>query len=237
MNQDSKGDIAMRYTIEGTPMPVLICTLSQGEQVITEKGGMSWMTPNMKMETNMRGGLGKALGRMFSGESAFMSTYTCTSGEGMIAFASSMPGSILPFEISPGAPIIAQKSAFLAADATVELSVSFNRKFGGGLVGGEGFVMQKLSGHGMAFLEVDGHCVEYTLGAGEKLIVDTGNVAALSASVSLDVQTVKGLTNTLFGGEGFFNTVLTGPGKVYLQTMPVKSLAQQILPFLPSTNK
>ena len=224
----------MRYRIDGTPLPVAICTLDQGEIIITERGGMSWMTPNIDMKTNTQGGIGKAFGRMFSGESLFMNEYTCMSGEGLIAFASSMPGSIIPFEISPTNTIIAQKTAFLAAESTVELSMHFNKKFAGGLFGGEGFIMQRLSGHGLAFVEIDGHCIEYTLQPGQQMLVDTGHLAAMTDTVSLDVKAVKGVKNMFLGGEGLFNTVLTGPRKIWLQTMPVSGLAAQIIPFIPS---
>ena len=164
----------MRYTIEGEPLPVVICELASGEAMITEKGAMSWMTPNMKMETSA-GGAGKAFGTLFSGESMFQNRYTAE-GDGMIAFASSFPGSIKAFEIAPGKDIVCQKSAFLAAEAGVELSVFFNKKFGTGVFGGEGFIMQKLSGSGMAFVEFDGYIKQYTLAAGQQTILDTQQV-------------------------------------------------------------
>ncbi len=215
----------MRYTIEGGNLPVAICTLSDGEQMLTEKGAMSWMTPNMEMKTSMEGGLGKAFGRAFSGESMFMNTYTCRGGEGMIAFASSFPGRILAVPIAPGAEIVVQKTAFLAAEAGVQLSIHFSRKASAGFFGGEGFIMQRLSGQGMAFLELDGHVVEYDLAPGQSLMIDSGHLAAMTASVQLTVETVKGVKNVVFGGEGLFNTRLTGPGHIWLQTMPFSKLA------------
>ena len=215
----------MRYTIEGGNLPVAICTLSDGEQMLTEKGAMSWMTPNMEMKTSMEGGLGKAFGRAFSGESMFMNTYTCRGGEGMIAFASSFPGRILAVTIAPGAEIVVQKTAFLAAEAGVQLSIHFSRKASAGFFGGEGFIMQRLSGQGMAFLELDGHVVEYDLAPGQSLMIDSGHLAAMTASVQLTVETVKGVKNVVFGGEGLFNTRLTGPGHIWLQTMPFSKLA------------
>ena len=220
----------MRYSIEGSPMPVVICTLLGGETMITEKGAMAWMSPNMVMET-VGGGLGKMFGRAFSGESMFQNRYTAN-GDGMIAFASSMPGEIRAFEIGPGREMICQKSAFLAATSGVELSVFFNKKIGAGLFGGEGFIMQRLSGNGIAFVELDGYIKEYVLQPGQQIVVDTGYLAAMEPSVQLDIQTVAGLKNKLFGGEGFFNTVLTGPGKIWLQSMPVASLAGSIIPFI-----
>ena len=223
----------MRYSIEGEPLPVVICTLDPGETMITEGGAMSWMTPNMKMETTSNGGVGKMLGRMFSGESLFQNLYTAQGSEGMIAFASSFPGSIRAFEITPGHDIIAQKKAFLASTSGVELSVFFQKKIGSGLVGGEGFIMQKLSGQGTAFLEFDGYVKEYDLQAGQKMVLDTGYLAAMSSTCQMDVQTVPGLKNALLGGEGIFNTVITGPGHLWLQTMPVPQLAGALIPYLP----
>lgn len=226
----------MNYSIEGEPMPVVICNLDAGETMITESGAMSWMSPNMKMETTSGGGIGKMLGRAFSGESLFLNRYTAQGGVGQIAFASSFPGSIRAFNVEPGFDLVAQKSAFLASTSGVELSVFFQKRFGSGLFGGEGFIMQKLTGNGTVFLEFDGYVKEYELGAGQQMIIDTGYLAAMSATCSVDIQTVPGVKNMLFGGEGLFNTVLTGPGKVYLQSMPVAQLAGAIRPFIPTGN-
>ena len=223
----------MKYNIQGEPMPVVICQLEAGESMITERGSMGWMSANMNMETSA-GGLGKAFGRLFSGESIFLNTYTAMGGPGMIAFASSFPGTIRAVEISPGMEIIAQKSAFLAATPGVELSVHFQKKLGAGLFGGEGFIMQKLSGRGMAFLEIDGSAVEYTLAPGQQIVVDTGNLAMADASCRIDVQMVRGAKNMLFGGEGLFNTVVTGPGRVVLQTMSLPAFAGALIPYLPN---
>lgn len=226
----------MNYSIEGEPLPVVICNLEANEVMITESGAMSWMTPNMKMETTSGGGIGKMLGRAFSGESLFLNRYTAQGGAGQIAFASSFPGSIRAFNVEPGLDIVAQKSAFLASTQGVELSTFFQKRFGSGLFGGEGFIMQKLSGNGVVFLEFDGYVKEYELGAGQKMIIDTGYLAAMSSTCSIDIQTVPGVKNMLFGGEGLFNTVLTGPGKVYLQSMPVAQLAGAIRPFVSTGN-
>ena len=223
----------MEYKIQGETTPVVICQLSPGESMVTEKGSMVWMTPNMEMETSA-GGLGKAFGRMFSGESIFQNIYTARDGSGMIAFASSFPGSIRAVEITPDRPIVVQKSAFLAAQEGVDLSVFFQKKVGAGFFGGEGFIMQKLSGRGVAFLEIDGDAVEYDLGPGQRMIVDTGNLAMMDATCDLDIQTVKGVKNVLFGGEGLFNTVVTGPGRIVLQTMPISALAGAVASVLPS---
>lgn len=222
----------MEYKIEGQTLPVVICQLNSGESMITERGSMSWMSPNMQMETS-GGGAGKMFGRLFSGESLFQNKYTAQ-GNGMIAFASSFPGSIRAVEIGPSCSVVVQKRAFLAAEEGVELSVFFQKKGMAGFFGGEGFVMQKLSGHGTAFLEIDGSVVEYELSAGQQIIVDTGNVAMIDDTCTLDVQQVKGVKNILFGGEGLFNTVITGPGKVLLQTMPISGFVNTIAGMLPS---
>ena len=222
----------MKYSIEGEPLPVVICTLDPGETMITESGAMSWMTPNMKMETS-GGSVGKVLGRAFSGENLFQNRYTAQGGEGMIALASSFPGSIRPFQIAPGQEIVAQKKAFLASTSGVELSIFFQKRIGAGLVGGEGFIMQKLSGQGMAFLEFDGFVKEYDLQPGQQMVIDTGYLAAMSSTCSIDVQTVPGLKNIFLGGEGLFNTIVTGPGHLWLQTMPVPQLANTLIPYIP----
>jgi uncharacterized protein (TIGR00266 family) len=224
----------MKYQIIGEPLPVVTCQLEAGEAMITERGSMSWMSPNMKMETITNGGIGKAFGRMFSGDSFFQNRYTAMGGEGMIAFASSFPGSIRAFEIAPGNNIIVQKSAFLASEAGVELSIHFQKKLGAGLFGGEGFIMQKLSGRGIAFIEIDGYAMEYELQPGQSIVVDTGYLAAMTETCRMEIQSVPGVKNMLFGGEGIFNTVITGPGKVILQTMPVSAVASMIRPFIPS---
>ena len=224
----------MKYEILGETLPVVVCYLEGGEKMITEGGGMSWMSPNMLMETTTNGGIGKAFGRMFSGEKMFQNVYTAQGGNGMIAFASSFPGSIKAYEISPGQEMIFQKSAFLAGEAGVELSVFFNKKFSSGLFGGEGFIMQKISGHGIVFAEFDGHVVEYELQAGQQIVVDTGHLAAMTAGCSMEVKSVPGVKNMLFGGEGLFNTVISGPGKVWLQTMPISNVAGILRPYMPS---
>ena len=227
----------MKYEVVGEPTPAVVCHLDAGESMITESGSMVWMTPNMKMETNAGGGIKKAFGRMFSGESIFQNVYTCQGGPGLIAFASSFPGQIKAVEITPDQPIIVQKDAFLASEQGVELSTFFQKKIGAGFFGGEGFIMQKLSGRGMAFLEMDGYAVEYTLRPGEKMIVDTGNLAMMDETCKIDIEAVKGVKNMLFGGEGVFNTVVTGPGRIVLQTMPISGLASALRPFFPSDNK
>lgn len=226
----------MRYEIKGETLPVVICYLENGEKMITEGGGMAWMSPNMKMETTSNGGIGKMFGRMFSGESMFQNVYTSMGGNGMIAFASSFPGSVKAFEITPGNEIIAQKSTFLAGEAGVDYSIFFSKKFSAGLFGGEGFIMQKFSGNGTLFAEFDGHVVEYELQPGQEIVVDTGHLAAMSATCNMEIRSVPGVKNALFGGEGVFNTVVTGPGRVWLQTMPISNVAGILRPYFPSGN-
>ena len=225
----------MKYQNLGDTLPVVVCELENGEKMITEGCGMSWMSPNMKMETTTNGGIGKAFGRMFSGEKIFQNIYTAQ-GNGMIAFASSFPGSIKAFDIAPGQEMIFQKSAFLAGESGVEMSVFFNKKLGAGLFGGEGFIMQRISGYGTVFAEFDGHVVEYELQPGQQIVVDTGHLAAMTATCSIDIQAVPGVKNMLFGGEGVFNTIISGPGHVWLQTMPISNVAGVLKPYFPSNS-
>ena len=223
----------MRYEIKGETLPVVLCYLDSGERMITERGSMSWMSPNMKMETTSNGCLGKALGRMFAGEALFQNVYTAQGGSGMIAFASSFPGKIVAYDIGPGRELVVQKSGFLASEAGVDLSVFFQKKFGAGLFGGEGFIMQRLSGQGTVFLEFDGHVIEYELNKEQSIVVDTGYLAAMDATCSMEIKSVPGVKNALFGGEGLFNTVVNGPGKVYLQTMPINHVAAVLRSVMP----
>ncbi len=220
----------MRVEIKGSPMPVAICHLADGESIKTEKGAMSWMSPNLDMTTT-GGGIGNMMSRAFSGESMFQNIYTAKNGEGMIAMASSFPGEILELDVSQG-DIIAQKRAFLACESTVEMSIFFQKKLGTGFFGGEGFIMQKFSGRGKVLLEIDGSIVTYQLKPEQTIMIDTGNLAMMESTCSIDIERVKGAKNMFFGGEGFFNTKITGPGKIWLQTMPANTMAQAISPFL-----
>lgn len=225
----------MNYEVKGTPLPVVEISLDAGESIICEGGAMSWMSSNMQMETS-GGGLGKMFSKALSGEKMFQNRYTAVEQPGTIAFASSFPGNIIAVEIEPGKEVICQKSAFLCATSGVDLSIHFQKKLGAGVFGGEGFIMQRLFGQGMAFLEIDGSVVEKELAAGEQIIIDTGYLAMMDGTCSMDVQTVKGIKNIMLGGEGLFNTVVTGPGKVALQTMPAYQVAGSLKPFLPSNN-
>ncbi|NSW90685.1 MAG: TIGR00266 family protein [Firmicutes bacterium] len=225
----------MKYNIFGGNLPAVTITLDNGESIYTQSGGMTWMTDNIVMKTNMKGGFLKGLGRMLSGESLFMATYTAKANDAEITLASSFPGSIVAVDIS-NSNVIIQKNAFLCAQPTVELSMYVNKNAGSGFFGGDGFILQKLAGRGLAFFEIDGACCEKVLAPGEVIKVDTGNVAAFEEDVKYEVETVKGFKNILFGGEGLFLTKLTGPGKVWLQTMTMPNFAQKIIPFLPKKN-
>lgn len=222
----------MNYEIKGASLPVVVCTLNNGESLVSEAGAMGWMSDYIKMDTNMKGGLLGGIGRAFSGESVFLNTFTSEADNTLIAFPSSFPGRIVPKELQEGETMIAQKGAFLAGTSSVRLEVAFSKKLGAGFFGGEGFVLQKISGPGIAFLEFDGHVEEYVLAPGQKLKVDTGNVAMFESSVQYNVEMVKGLKNMFLGGEGLFLTTLTGPGRVYLQSMPLPNLAGQMSQYI-----
>ena len=223
----------MNYEIKGNVVPAVEVSLSRGESVFTQSGGMFYQTEGIKMDTNTRGGLFKGIGRMFAGESMFMATYTATQ-DAKVAFASTVPGSIIPVDVSEGRFTI-QKGAFLAAESSIELRTTFNKKLGTGFFGGEGFILQELSGRGIAFLEVDGDAIEMNLAPGEVLKVDTGNLVGFEDSVRYEVESVKGLGNILVGGEGLFLTKLTGPGKVILQTMNMNEFALRVGSYIPTS--
>ena len=221
----------MRYAIEGGNLPVLKILLAQGEQVQCESGAMSWMDDEIEMQTQA-GGLGKMFGRMLTNESAFMNTYYANRA-GEIAFSSKFPGSIRAVEITPGNGIIVQKGSFLASFGNITSEVFIQQKLGRGFFGGEGFLMRKFTGTGMVFLEIDGSAHEYEIPAGDCKIIDTGYVACMSESCRMEIRTIKGVKNVLFGGEGLFNTVVYGPGKVTLQSMPIASTAMQLYQYMP----
>lgn len=221
----------MKYEIIGTPFPAVVCTLEQGQKIKCQSGAMSWMSSNMKMETTSNGGIGKVFSRALSGDSLFQNIYYPENGQGLISFSSSFPGNIIAVQISPGNEIICQKTSFLAATEGVDLSVFFQKKVGAGVFGGEGFIMQKLSGTGIAFLELDGSTVEYQLQENQQMILDTGHLAMMSATCKIDIKTVGGIKNTILGGEGIFNTTVIGPGKIVLQTMPANKFADTLSPY------
>lgn len=224
----------MKYQIVGSTMPAVEVTMEAGESMFTQSGGMAWMTEGITMDTNLKGGLMKGIGRMFAGESMFMATYTAERSGATIAFASTVPGEIVPINLSQRDAIICQKGAFLCAEPNVNVSVTFTKKLSAGLFGGEGFILQEMSGQGIVFLEIDGDLIEKELAPGEVIKVDTGNVVAFDKSVSYEIETVKGIKNIFLGGEGLFLTKLTGPGKVLLQTQNFNEFAGRILKLMPS---
>lgn len=221
----------MKYEIKGGNLPVLLCQLESGEEMMCEGGSMSWMDNEIEMQTE-GGSIGKMFGRMLTGEKLFQNRYIARSS-GEIAFASSFSGSIRALEVTPDKPVIAQKGAFLASFGDIEISVFFQKKLKAGFFGGEGFLMQKFAGNGTVFLEIDGAAIEYDIPAGDKKIVDTGYLAAMDGTCSIDTETVKGAKNVLFGGEGLFNTVVNGPGHIILQSMPIQKTAMALYSFLP----
>lgn len=226
----------MKYEIVGKTVPAVEVTLNQGEAMYTQSGGMVWQTEGIEMKTNTKGGLMKGIGRMLAGESLFMATYTAQKDGAVIAFGSTVPGDVIGVDLSGTPGLIAQKKAFLCAQEGVDVSIAFTKKISAGFFGGEGFILQDIKGNGHVFLEVDGDQVVRELAPGEVLKVDTGNVVAFEKTVSYEIETVKGLGNIFFGGEGLFLTKLTGPGKVILQTQNFNDFASRIIAMMPKTN-
>lgn len=225
--------MTLQYRIEGTTLPVVTVTLSPGDRLFSSSGGMSWMTQAVEMDTNSGGGLGKMFKRALSGESLFIVDYYVNSGQGEVAFAAEFPGKVIDLHLSEGQQMIVQKDAFMCAEKSVDLDMHFRKRLGSGLFGGEGFILQKLTGPGAAFVNFDGEIVERELAPGETLRVDTGHVAMFEPTVDFDVEMVRGFKNILLGGEGLFLATLRGPGKIWLQTMPMSKLAQRIAQFMP----
>ncbi len=226
----------MQYEIIGTTVPAVEVTLNSGEAMYTQSGGMVWQTEGIEMKTNTKGGLMKGLGRMLAGESLFMATYTAQRPGAKIAFGSTVPGAIVAVDLNGTPGLIAQKTAFLCAEPNVDVKITLTKKFGAGLFGGEGFILQDITGNGHVFLEVDGDQVVKELAPGEVIKVDTGNVVAFEKTVRYEVETVKGLGNIFLGGEGLFLTRLVGPGKVILQTQNFNDFASRIIKMMPSSN-
>ena len=224
----------MEYEISGGAFPTVICTLQKGETMKDETGAMAFMTSDIKMDTNTGGGILKGLGRALSGDTIFLNFFTAQSDNQKIAFSACYPGKIIPIRLNGSNSIIGEKNAFLAAEKGVEINMYFKKRLGAGLFGGEGFILQKFTGNGLLFLEIDGEVIEHDLQPGEKLLVNQGHVAAMEESVDFDIERVKGVKNMILGGEGLFFTRLTGPGKVWIQTMPVSKLAEAIIPYLPT---
>lgn len=228
--------IYMRYEIIGSVMPVVEVTLEDGEQIKCERGAMTWMTDNMQMETKA-GGFGKMFARSISGEAMFQNIYTARGHEGKIALGSSYPGNIRAVELHNGESIICQKTAYLGSYGDININIAFQKRFKGGFFGGEGFIMQKISGEGTVFLEIDGETKQYMLEPGEKMVIDTGYLAIMDGTCTMDAETVKGgVKNVLFGGEGLFNTTVVGPGRIILQTMPRSQFAAMIYQMMPKSN-
>ena len=224
----------MEYQVKGGSFPIVECTLKKGESMITQSGSMCWMDNTISMETSSNGGIGKVVGRLFTNEKLFQNIYTSEKDDSKISFGTCIPGAIMAIKLTNGQSLICQKSAFLASYGNIELSTYFNKKIGVGIFGGEGFIMQKISGEGIVFIEIDGSSMEYILKEGEQMVLSTGYLVSMDETCTIDVQTVKGLKNIILGGEGIFNTVITGPGKVVVQTMPLARLASSIIPFLPT---
>jgi uncharacterized protein (TIGR00266 family) len=224
----------MQYEILGTLLQSVDVHLSQGESVYTESGGMAWMRGDIEMKTSTKGGLMAGLGRKLAGESLFMTTYTCRSGEGLVVFTPEAPGKVLDFQLGAGQSLICQKDAFMCAEASVKLEMHFRKKLGAGLFGGEGFILQKVTGPGTVFLEIPGEVREYTLVAGETMQVDPGHIALFEPTVSYDIATVKGVANILFSGEGLFLANLRGPGRIWLQSLPLSNLAGKLARYMPT---
>ncbi|MGC9395443.1 MAG: TIGR00266 family protein [Anaerolineae bacterium] len=224
----------MRYEIHGTVLPTLEVYLSNGESMYTESGGMAWMKGNIEMSTNTRGGLMKGLGRALAGESLFMTTYTSHDPEALIVFTPEAPGKVIDVRLEAGQSLICQKDAFMCAENSVEMKMHFRKKLGAGFFGGEGFILQQITGPGFAFLEIPGEVREYTLQAGETMKVDPGHIACFEPTVHYDISTVKGFTNVLFGGEGLFLATLSGPGRIWLQSLPLSNLAAKLSKYMPT---
>jgi uncharacterized protein (TIGR00266 family) len=224
----------MEYQIKGNTLQMLEVQLGAGEAVYTESGGMAWMSDGVEMSTDTKGGLMSGLGRALAGESLFMTTYTCKAPKGFVVFTPEAPGKVVDVQLGAGEMLICQKDAFMAAQNSVSLEMFFRKRLGTGLFGGEGFILQKATGPGVVFLEVPGEVVQYTLQAGQRLKVDPGHIAMFDPSVDYDISMVKGVKNVLFGGEGLFLATLSGPGRVWLQTMPISNLAQKIAKYIPS---
>jgi len=235
VSDSGASDAGMRYQIIGTTLQAVVLELQPGQAIYSEAGGMSWMSGNVSMEATSGGGFGKMLGRLFTGESLFVVDYTCTSGTGLVAFSNDFPGKVVPIQLAPGQAIVVQKDTFMCAEKSIQMEVHWQKRLGAGFFGGEGFLLQRLLGPGLFFAELDGEIVEYTLEEGQILKVDPGHVAMFEPSVDFDVEMVRGIKTILFGGEGLFLARLRGPGRIWLQTMPLANLIGQVIRYLPKS--
>ncbi len=224
----------MEFEILGGQLPYVVCKMKAGEKMVSESGGLHFKTPGVGMETSMKGGLLGGLTRSLQGESAFLNIFTASKDNDEIAFSSSFPGQIVHFKLEAGQHVIAQKGAFLAGSDSTKLSMHFKKKLGVGLFGGEGFILNKIEGPGDVFLEIDGALAEKNLAAGETILVDTGHVGLFEPTVQYDIEMMKGFKNMFFGGEGLFLAKLTGPGKVWIQSLSSSDMAKAVQPFMPS---
>ena len=224
----------MEYEIKGGAFPIVVCKLQKGERMKDESGSMAFMSSGVKMDTNTGGGVLKGLGRAISGNSFFINTFVAEKDNQEIGFASNFPGKVIPIKLDGANSIIGQKRSFLASEDSVEIDMYFQKNLGTGIFGGEGFILQKFTGNGMLFLEIDGEVIERYLEPGEVLFVDQGHIAAMDESIDFDIERIQGAKNWLFGGEGVFFAKLVGPGRVWVQTMPITKLAQALIPMLPT---
>jgi uncharacterized protein (TIGR00266 family) len=224
----------MQYKISGTLMESVDIHLKAGESMYTESGGMAWMRGKIEMDTNTRGGLGAGIGRMLAGESLFLTTYTCQSPDGLITFTPEIPGKVVPVELAAGQSLICQKDAFMCAEDSVKLEMHFRKRLGAGFFGGEGFILQKVTGPGTVFFEIPGEVRDYELKDGEIIKVDPGHIAIFEPTVDYDITSVKGLKNVFFSGEGLFLATLKGPGKIWLQSLPIANLAMKLARYMPT---
>jgi uncharacterized protein (TIGR00266 family) len=223
----------MKYDLQGTTMQLLNVELEENETIVSESGRLVFMSDNIKMDTEAKGGLWASIKRKFAGESFFLVNFTPAAGRGLIAFGSEFPGKIIPLKINPGEEIIAQKDAFLCSEESITFDATFTEKIGAGLLGGEGLILIKLKGSGLAFFNVGGEVTELDLKKGQKIRVDTGNLAMFDSGMEYSVERVKGIKNMIWGGEGLFLATITGPGRVWVQSMPVAELAGKLAEYLP----
>jgi len=223
----------MRYELSGTTMQALAIDLAPGETVYSQTNCMCWMNDSIDMNTNTSGGFLAGLKRTFGGGTLFVTDFTAR-GDGHVAFAPRFPGTIRAIPLQAGQSIVCRKETFLCAEKSVALEIAWQKRLGAGFFGGEGFILQKLSGPGTVFLDLSGEVVEKDLASGERLLVHAGHVGAMDPTISFDIQMVSGFKNILFGGEGLFLATLTGPGHIALQSMPILNLAEEIGRYLPN---